>query len=262
MEMASCVPGELIPCAFVWHDPGITSCCKSPKVPGDDFLAVRRSDRPPPTCVISITLPRSPVSLSSGNEVPHIFTRKSRLQPGEFLITSAKRLLQQYLPIGDISTAANCSLSEQYGRHFKVERLRSLEIDHQLVLGRRLDRNVSRPLPLKDSVDIASGAPVFVQEIRSAGRESLAGAQDGNLRSRLNHHHAAFEDGGRDEAACLGRGPRICQGDDGVADSQCRPRQRNDGGVIDNLRRPAARSVARCSTSRVRSLAQLPRQLR
>jgi hypothetical protein len=34
------------------------------------------------------------VSLSVGDEVPHIFTRKSRLQPGEFLITSAKRLLQ------------------------------------------------------------------------------------------------------------------------------------------------------------------------
>jgi hypothetical protein len=30
MKMASCVPGELIPCAFVWHDPGITPCCKSP----------------------------------------------------------------------------------------------------------------------------------------------------------------------------------------------------------------------------------------
>src|SRR6266480_2570073 len=28
-RMASCVPGELIPCAFVWHDPGITPCCKS-----------------------------------------------------------------------------------------------------------------------------------------------------------------------------------------------------------------------------------------
>src|SRR5262249_22665958 len=26
MEMASCVPGELIRCAFVWHDPGITPC--------------------------------------------------------------------------------------------------------------------------------------------------------------------------------------------------------------------------------------------
>jgi hypothetical protein len=27
--MASYVPGELIPCALVWHDPGITPCCKS-----------------------------------------------------------------------------------------------------------------------------------------------------------------------------------------------------------------------------------------
>jgi hypothetical protein len=34
------------------------------------------------------------MSLSSGDEVPHIFTRKSRLQPGEFLISSAKGLLQ------------------------------------------------------------------------------------------------------------------------------------------------------------------------
>jgi hypothetical protein len=32
------------------------------------------------------------VSLSSGDEVPHIFTRKSRLQSGEFLITSANQL--------------------------------------------------------------------------------------------------------------------------------------------------------------------------
>jgi hypothetical protein len=39
------------------------------------------------------------VSLSSGDEVPHIFTRKSRIRPGQFLITSAKRLLQQYLPL-------------------------------------------------------------------------------------------------------------------------------------------------------------------
>ena len=73
-------------------------CCKSPKLSGDNFLAVRRFDRRPPIYVVSITLPRSPVSLSSGDEVPHIFTRKSRLQPGEFLITSAKRLLQHNLP--------------------------------------------------------------------------------------------------------------------------------------------------------------------
>jgi hypothetical protein len=77
-------------------------CCKSPKLPGYNFPAIRRSDRRPPICVASITLPRSPVSLSSGDEVLHIFTRKSRLQPGEFLISSAKRLLQQYRRSADM----------------------------------------------------------------------------------------------------------------------------------------------------------------
>src|SRR5947209_5923088 len=100
--MASCALGELIPCAFVWHDPGITPCCKSPKLPGDKILAIRRTNRRPPIYAASVTLPSSPASSSSGNEVPHIFTRKSRLQPGEFLVTSAKRLLQQYRPKADL----------------------------------------------------------------------------------------------------------------------------------------------------------------
>ena len=29
MRPASYAPGELIPCALVWHDPGITPCCKT-----------------------------------------------------------------------------------------------------------------------------------------------------------------------------------------------------------------------------------------
>ena len=29
MRLASYVPGELIPYAFVWLDPGITPCCKT-----------------------------------------------------------------------------------------------------------------------------------------------------------------------------------------------------------------------------------------
>src|SRR5215510_9309331 len=29
MRLAPMLPGELIRCAFVWHDPGITPCCKS-----------------------------------------------------------------------------------------------------------------------------------------------------------------------------------------------------------------------------------------
>src|SRR5215471_8520106 len=70
-------------------------CCKSPRWPGADFPAVEKSDRRPLIRVPSIALPRSSASLSSDDEVPRIFTRKSRLKPGKFLITSAKRLLQQ-----------------------------------------------------------------------------------------------------------------------------------------------------------------------
>src|ERR1039457_5880736 len=50
-------------------------------------------------------LPKSPVSSSLCDEVPHIFIPKSHLEPREFLISSAKRLLQQYLPIADIAPA-------------------------------------------------------------------------------------------------------------------------------------------------------------
>src|ERR1019366_3610009 len=46
-------------------------------------------------------LPKSPVSSSLCNEVPHIFIPKSHLEPREFLISSAKRLLQQNRTIAD-----------------------------------------------------------------------------------------------------------------------------------------------------------------
>src|ERR1019366_6763965 len=41
------------------------------------------------------------VSSSLWDEVPHIFIPKSHLEPREFLISSAKRLLQQYRHITD-----------------------------------------------------------------------------------------------------------------------------------------------------------------
>src|SRR3984893_10336067 len=69
---------------------------KGPKLPGPIFPAPRQSDPRSSIDIASITLARSPVSLSSGDEVPHISTRNSRLRSGEFLITSAKRLFQQH----------------------------------------------------------------------------------------------------------------------------------------------------------------------
>jgi hypothetical protein len=94
-------------------------CCKSPKLPGANFSAVKKSDRRPPVDVASITLPRSPASLSSGDEVPYIFTRKSRVQPKEILIASAKRLLQQNLPEAVIPTSSIPNRQHSH-RRFRV----------------------------------------------------------------------------------------------------------------------------------------------
>jgi hypothetical protein len=48
------------------------------------------------------------VSLTWGDEAPHIFTRKSHRRPAEFPTTIAKRLLQQYRPIAtDIALQPN-----------------------------------------------------------------------------------------------------------------------------------------------------------
>jgi hypothetical protein len=73
-------------------------CCKSRKLQGSDFFAKTRNGKQSTIRIISIALPKSPVSFARGDEVPHIFTRKPRLQPAEFLITGAKRLFQQNLP--------------------------------------------------------------------------------------------------------------------------------------------------------------------
>ena len=64
---------------------------------------------------------------------------------------------------------------EQRRRHVEAERLGGLEVDHQLVLGRRLHRQVGRLLALEDAVDIASGAPVLVEPIRPVGDQAADG---------------------------------------------------------------------------------------
>jgi hypothetical protein len=71
-----------------------------------------------------------------------------------------------------------------------------------------------------------------------------------SLPNGLNHRHhsgAAIEGGGRDEDVCPAQCARR-RPDDGGADSRCHRPQRNDDGVSDNLRRPAARSVAQTTT--------------
>ena len=53
-----------------------------------------------------------------------------------------------------------------------VERFGGFEIDCQLILGRCLHRKIGRLLAFKDAVDIVSGAPELIDQIRSVGDET------------------------------------------------------------------------------------------
>ena len=62
--------------------------------------------------------------------------------------------------------------SEQRRRHIQAERPRSLEIDHQLVLGRCLCRQVGRLLALEDAVDVAGRPSKRINRIRAVGNQA------------------------------------------------------------------------------------------
>jgi hypothetical protein len=55
------------------------------------------------------------------------------------------------------------------------KRLRSLEVDDQIVLGRRLHWQIARFLALEGSIDVAGRAAGLVIHIISLGDEALVG---------------------------------------------------------------------------------------
>ena len=61
---------------------------------------------------------------------------------------------------------------EHARRHFEAERFRSLEVDDQLILTRRLHRQIDRLLTFKDAVDVACRAPMLVEEIGPIGDQT------------------------------------------------------------------------------------------
>src|SRR5262245_2322881 len=54
----------------------------------------------------------------------------------------------------------------------ETECLRGLQIDHQLVLGRRLHRQVGGLLALEDAIDVAGCPPVLVEQVGPVGDQS------------------------------------------------------------------------------------------
>ena len=75
-------------------------------------------------------------------------------------------------PPHSITSSARAS---SVGGTVEAERLGGLEVDHQLVLGRRLHRQVGRLLALEDAVDVAGRAPVLVDQIRPIGDQAAGG---------------------------------------------------------------------------------------
>src|SRR5262245_45489088 len=63
---------------------------------------------------------------------------------------------------------------EHRRRHFETKRLRGLEVDDQLELGRRLDRQVGRFLSLEDAVDVSGRTPELIDRISPIGDQATA----------------------------------------------------------------------------------------
>jgi hypothetical protein len=71
----------------------------------------------------------------------------------------------RYGPIADIGSDLFDHLvggGQQRLRHSEAERLAGLEVDHQLVLGRCLYREIGGLLALEDAIDISGRPPVLV----------------------------------------------------------------------------------------------------
>ena len=58
---------------------------------------------------------------------------------------------------------------------FNADRPRGLQIDHQLVLGWRLHRQIGRLLTLKNAIHVASCVPERVNRIRPIGEQATGG---------------------------------------------------------------------------------------
>jgi len=81
-------------------------CCKTRKMPWDQFPGNRPNKPQSPNDVASGPLPKSPASSPLDNVVPQMIIRSPRVRPGKPVFSDAKRLLQQYLPLPDSCGAA------------------------------------------------------------------------------------------------------------------------------------------------------------
>ena len=102
---------------------------------------------------------------------------------------------------------------EQRCRYFEAQRLCGLEVDYQLVPGRRLHRQVGRLLALEYTVDVPGRAPILVDEIRSIGDQTAFSGETtvivdrgqplGQVSIRETNESEPYEDGCRAASAII-----------------------------------------------------------
>ena len=73
-------------------------CCKSRKIPGDDFFERNEAELCSPINMAPRPLRKSPVRLSPGDEVPHVFIRESHQRPRKILISGGKQSVSAVSP--------------------------------------------------------------------------------------------------------------------------------------------------------------------
>jgi hypothetical protein len=85
--------------------------------------------------------------------------------------TSGPHALQQSIPLFDHLVGGG----EQRRRHIDAERLGSLDVDYQLVFGRRLRWQIGRLLASKDAIHVFGRAAVLVDIIRTIRCQAAVG---------------------------------------------------------------------------------------